>query len=245
MKHINNPVNEICKEVGQFFKQEFKSDLLVSLIYGSWAFGLNRESSDVDIVGICRKHNQKQFKETFDFVKELHNSYGLKLDYEVPYESKLLVDEPFLHRSLFGGGFERNNGQIIIQPIIKTNQFLSSEKMSMRLLLNALTTKNIYCAGNYKYYRDVRHMAFENCVGIFCSAWKLEKFTLNDFVDNLISWKGKKNQFYLGFEDNPLVRSYLKDTFRETLENLLKKGYLIKEKNKFYGGNIQWFREID
>lgn len=237
-------IDSIKKEIGEFYKKEFGKELLFVIVYGSWAFGLNNKNSDVDMVGICLRYTQKQMDNTISFVKDLHKRYKLEFDEEVPYENKLLATPDFMEKSICGNGFEKHSNGIKIQPIVKTKEFLSSNKLAMRLLLNALTTKNIFCGGDYKIYAKVREEAMKNCVRIFFSAWNINNTELNLFVKNLIEKKGKSGQFYLGFDNHPKVKRYLRHIFRRIFDSLLNENILKKKRDKFFINDIKWFKEI-
>ena len=242
---MDSRLNSIKKEIGGFYEKEFGKDLLFLIIYGSWAFGLNNKNSDVDVVGICSRYNKKQIKNTISFVKDLHRKYKLKFDEEVPYEKKLLATPNFVEKAIFGNGFKKDRDKIKIQAIFKTKEFLSSDEMAMRLLLNALTTKTVFCGGNYKLYKETKDKALKNSVRIFYSAWNIDATTLNFFVRSLIKRDGKTGQFYLGFDDNPKVERYLMNLFKRTFDSLYSEGYLSKRENKFFINDIKWFREIN
>lgn len=242
---MDKRIHKIKKEIKDFFNRTFKKDLLFLIIYGSWAFGLNNKNSDVDIVAVCSKYNKKQLQKVIFFVIDLHKKYGLELDEEVPYEKKLLVTEKFVEKAILGNGFKKTKKKIIIQPVVKTKNFLSSDEIAMRLFLNAITTKNIFCAGNKKYFKRIREEALKNSVRIFYSAWNIEKASTDYFVDNLISRKGKSGQWYVGFDNLPPVRKYLKKTFEKVFKSLTHKEYLKKIKNEFFINNIRWFEKIN
>ena len=237
-------INSIKKEIGDFYRKEFGKDLLFVIIYGSWAFGLNNKDSDIDMVGICLKYNREQMKNTIAFIKDVHRKYNLEFDEEVPYENKLLATPDFLEKAILGNGFEKNKNKIKIQSIVKTKKFLSSEKLAMRLLLNALTTKSIFCGGNCRIYGETKQKALKNCVRIFYNAWDVKGITLDDFVNNLIKRDSRTGQYYLGFDDNLKVKKYLKYTFKKIFDIVLKEGYLRKIKNRFYINNPKWFKKI-
>lgn len=239
-----NKLNTIKREIGNFYVKEFDKDLLFVIIYGSWAFGLNTEDSDIDVVGICLKYNKKQLRKTINFIKKIHKKYNLTFDEEVPYEKKLLATQDFMENAIRGNGFIKSNGNILIQPIVKTKEFLSSDNLAMRLLLNALTTKSIFCGGNYKIYQKIKERSLQNCVKIFYSAWNIQKISIESFVDNLIKRNGKSGQFYLGFDEHPIVRTYLLNTFTKTFGYLEKEGRLINIDGEYNIKDLQWFEEI-
>ncbi len=236
-------LSSIKEEIGNFYNSEFGEDLLFVIIYGSWAFGMNENCSDIDVVGVCSKHNSKQLENTISFIKTIHKKYNLALDEEVPYDRKVLVTGKFCENAINGKGFIKED-KIIIQPVVKNFEFLSSEKMAMRLFLNAITTKNIFCTGNYQVYSSIRHSALINCVRIFYSTWETNRLSVNDFVKNLISWRNKSGQEYLGFEDDIRVKSYLNDQFTKTFNFLEKEGYLTKDGGTYSIVNLRWFKEI-
>ena len=240
----DNVLNNIKKEITLFYEKTFKDDLLFVIIYGSWAFGLNEEKSDVDIVGVCKKFKEGQLENTIDFIKNLHKKYDLGFDEEIPYKNKVAVDMDFLKKASNGDGFIKEKQGIFIQPIVKSKEFLGSDKMAMRLLFNALTTKNIFCGGNMEYYVKAKKNALKNTVRIFYSAWKVNSLSLDEFVANLIEREGKTGQFYIGFEKEERVIHYLKETFKETFKELEVENKLVLNGQKYSIKNKEWFNEV-
>ncbi len=243
MKEIPLTLDVIKSEVGRFYEQELGGDLLFVIIYGSWAFGVNKKNSDVDMVGVCSRHTPGQLERTISFVKDIHLKYGLALDEEVPYHRKILVTEKFAGDAINGKGFVKR-GKIIIPPVVKTKHFLSSDKMAMRLFLNAITTQNVFCSGDYGYYQLLRETALRNCVRIFYSSWEADALSISDFVGNLINWQNRSGQEYIGFEDNPLIRGYLEEQFTSQFNLLEKEKFIVRKDGIYARGDLQWFKEI-
>ena len=238
-------ISDIQREIKEFYEKEYGSDLLFVIYYGSWVFGLNSDGSDLDIAAVCKKFNAKQLEETILFVKSLHSKYGLKLDEDIPYENKVVINSDFALKAIKGKGFARDFGKVIVQPIVKTREFLSSSNIAMRLFLNAIMTKNVFCGGDFEEFNKMREIALKESVRLFFSAWNVRKISLGKFVDNLIEFDNRTGQYYLGFENYSVVRNYLRDTYSQVFNLFVREGYLIKDGEEYIVGDGKWFKEIN
>lgn len=107
MKNLKN----IVFELRTFFEREFIGDYF-TIIYGSYAYGVNTSNSDLDFVTVSREFTQINLRNTLDFVFGLYEKYNLAFDDEVPHEKKILADYETLDKAIEGRGFERRDGGI-------------------------------------------------------------------------------------------------------------------------------------
>ncbi len=150
-------------------------------------------------------------------------------------KKKLLANYNTLDKAIERRGFERRNGRIFVPPVVKNKEFLHSDEIVMRLLLNAITSKNIFISGNRDYYSLKREQAIHNLVGFMYSIDNVNSFTITEFVQSLIGTPERQGEMYLGYKDKPVVRDYLTETFRNEFERLVRQDVLRYDiKNNSY-----------
>lgn len=235
-------LDDIIKEIKVFVKSEFR--YYFTIIYGSYPYGVNTSNSDLDFVTVCENFNDINLKNTLDFALNLYDRYELVIDDEVPHERKLLATYETIEKAIQGYGFEKRNGRIYVPPIVKTREFLESDKLVMRLLLNAITSKNIFVSGDKDYYLNMREKSLENMIGFMFSINDRDSFTIPEFVQSLIGTPERNGEMYLGYKDKPAVREYLAETFRRKFEKLTKGGIFKKEKERYYLLDHEWLNQL-
>src|SRR3989338_6018742 len=218
-------VEEIKCELSNFFKSELSEEYF-TIIYGSYAYGVNASNSDLDFVTVSRDFNQPNLRNTLEFVFDLYKRYNLAFDDEVPHEKKLLASYQTLDNAIGGRGFEKRDGRIYVPPVVKTKEFLHSNEIAMRLLLNSITGKNIFVSGDQGYYSQKRKQAVENMVGFIFSIDGVDSFTVREFVQSLIGPPERHGEMYLGYKDKPAVRTHLIETFGKEFKRLVNTGIL-------------------
>lgn len=85
---MENKLDLIINEIKQFVDKEFIGKDYFTIIYGSYAYKLNKKDSDLDMVTVCNSFSKQDIEKMVNFVKFIHRKYDLKIDYEVPYEKK-------------------------------------------------------------------------------------------------------------------------------------------------------------
>lgn len=229
----------ITPELKTFFDLEFCKEYF-TIIYGSYPYEANTPNSDLDFVTVTKNFNQNNLRNTLDFAFDLYRRYSLVFDDEVPHEKKLLADYATLDAAIAGKCFERRAGRIYVPPVVKTNVFLNSDEIVMRLLLNAITSKNIFVSGDKDYYFQKRQQAFENMIGFMFSINNVESFTIPEFVQSLIGTPDRCGEMYLGYKDKPAVRRYLAETFRTEFDKLVTNHVLKKKKGSYFLLDLSW-----
>lgn len=134
-----------------------------------------------------------------------------------PMKKKVLVSNKTVENGIRGKGFNKIRGKFYIPHVIKSKKFLNSDKILMRLMLNAMTTKNIFVTGNKKYYSKIRKEAFKNMVGIIFSARNVKSASPNEFVNLLMKDKDREDELYLGYKNIPVIRNDLIKNFKKVL----------------------------
>ena len=122
-------MNSLCVNFKNEMYNEFPNLDFGIIIYGSNIFNIN--SSDLDVCITGDNINNADREKITEKVIEFHHKYKLKIDQEVPYENKLIFSYQDIKNAIIDNPFE-NRGIISINPIIKTNEFLSSTEMKKR-----------------------------------------------------------------------------------------------------------------
>ncbi len=234
----------IKKEIKLFVENEFKNKVYFTIIYGSYAYGINKDYSDLDLITVCESFKQNQVERMTRFIVHLHKKYNLKIDSEVPYEKKLLVNIDLFEKGIKAQGFKIKNRKICIPMIVKTKEFLKSDKMIMRLALNAITSKNIFIAGDYNHYTKRREEALKNMIKIIFSTKGIEHVTLQKFVSFILGTGEESGELYLGYKNDVKIKEYLKRTFKMIFESLVRQKWMKKQGDIYIKNNNKWFNEI-
>jgi len=206
--------DNILSDIKKFVTNKFGKRMLITLVYGSAAYKMNNEKSDIDFFIVCDAYNEQELDEVVNFVIELHKKYNIALDNEVPFSRKVLFSKSDFEDAIEGGGFIIKEGKFTLPPVVKNKEFLDSSRMGKRLVLNALTSPNILIGGDREYYRQSSKKAFTNLVKIIYSAFNLKNIELEGFI-KLIMGKGKKSgENFLGYKNFRVVYDFLENNLR-------------------------------
>ena len=135
-------------------------DNMTMILYGSTVFGVT--TSDLDVCFVKNEElTQEQFTDLENMTRYFHKKNNLRIDEEVPYKSKLVYTNDFVEDTLTTSPFPYINGKYVIPPITKDKEYLSSEEMKKRLLLNILTVKNEVLCGNHELIKEYGYRAWE------------------------------------------------------------------------------------
>lgn len=234
----------IKKDLANFFEKEFAEKEFYALIYGSHAYGIESSTSDLDLICIVDTYDQRNMDNVINHVIDIHKTFNLNLDNEVPLRNKVLSSYNDISESLKGKGFEITKDNIYIPKIIKSKEFLDSKEISYRLLLNALTSKHIFITGNSEDYSKHRISSLNFITKLILLTNKKERVNISSFVDNLIyNNQGNEGELYLGYKNHSIIKKYLESTFEKHFLFLEKSGIATKT-NYDYEFNKNWIKSI-
>ncbi|MFE4516231.1 hypothetical protein ACFRMQ_18785 [Kitasatospora sp. NPDC056783] len=131
------------------------------LVYGSHADGSAHASSDLDLlfVGVEALPSERLQALTRSVIG-LHQRYGLGLDHEVSYTSKLHATVGEVEEAIALGGFTvTSEGEVTVDPVVAEPWFLDSRPFKLRLVLNALTVPHVFLGGDATTYERHRSRA--------------------------------------------------------------------------------------
>ncbi len=240
---MDGKFRKILCELKSFCESLFGKEYF-TIVYGSYVYGVATSNSDLDFVTVSRHFDGATLRKSVKFALSLYHKYNLAFDNEVPHEKKILVSYETLNNAIIGKGFQRKRLRIYVPPIIKTAEFLCSDKIAMRLLLNAITGKNFFVSGDRKYFYQKKEEAIENMIGFLFSIDAVNSFTISDFVLSLIGTPERSGEMYLGYKNKLVVREYLTETFKAKFEKLVIKKILQKSNGRYYLFDHEWLNRI-
>lgn len=227
-------LKRMVAELKRFLDETFKDNTFFAIIYGSYAEGVENESSDLDIMILCKYKNKKLIQKCIDFVIRLHKKNSLKLDNEVKYENKLVISFSFLERSILGEGFKIINNKFHIPPIVKTRKYLDSKELLLRFIHSVMVHNHIFITGNKKIYNLFRNAAIKSLMAVIISNKNKLKFTKDELVNSYI-WNGKSTgDFFLGYSDRECDYNYLSKIVSKSLGLLRRDGLVNYSKNYYH-----------
>lgn len=208
-------MNNICSAYCKLIKEKFFDKILSIIIYGSNIY--NENSSDLDVCLITNDNDEKLQKKIILETLKFHLEHNLKIDNEIPYRNKLIYTIDEIEETLNNPPFFEN-GKIVINDIIKDNEFLSSKEMKQRLLLNIFTTDHITIGENTKEY-ELR--AFRIIIDVITKYFGIDGKSEDEILDCMYNNKytGASGEMYLGYKKNHKEKEkYLRKRINEMLK---------------------------
>ena len=217
-------MNQLCKDFETEIFTTFPNLNLGIIIYGSNIFKANSSDLDVCIIGDnISEEDKKIIKEK---VIEFHNKHNLRIDQEVPYENKLIFSYQEIKEAIIDHPF-MEKGITLINPILKTKEFLASKEMRKRLIINILTTKHISINCNH-IIKTYEKKAWDLILKTIIEYSGLSKLTPDNILKNLYRdiYTGKEGEMFLGYKDNSIEKE------KHLIKNIKKALKRLKNKKK-------------
>ncbi|EEM44109.1 aminotransferase [Bacillus cereus] len=198
--------NQILNGMKEYINDE---NVLLTLVYGSQSWNnINKKDTDIDMMFIVKNTDNAFKNQLIQKFIQLNLSLQYKLDTEVPYDNKLVIDMKAIISAVEGQAFKTNN-IFIIPPIIKDELFLKSKDIQLRLILSALTTNPILLSGDVKLFVLIKHLAFVAILNIITNFFHFYSFTVHDLLEKLLTNGINSGEEYLGYKNNPIqIESY-------------------------------------
>jgi predicted nucleotidyltransferase len=168
-------------------------------VYGSHATGHAQDGSDIDVLIAIPEKDDAILIAFGTFLRALHIEYNLGLDDEVPYHNKIVVTYQDIEDVILLKPFITQSNNYVVRPIEKTEQFLTSDEMRLRLLFNALTTPHMHIAGSYQVYDGFKKQA-EKALTELALQLTSKSTTSNPIEVLLIGPDGEEGEMYLGYK---------------------------------------------
>ncbi|GAB7189015.1 hypothetical protein ATKI12_8846 [Kitasatospora sp. Ki12] len=169
-----------------------------ALAYGSHATATHRPGSDLDLLYTGGAPlTAERLADLVEQVKRLHRRHGLDLDDEVPYETKLYATLHQAEQAADGEGFTPGEGT---PATVRETAFLSTDSFRLRLVFNALTTPNVFLAGNPAAYRRHTVRAERTAARLAHTLHGAKKVTVGQAAEALLhAPDGRTGKDYLGY----------------------------------------------
>lgn len=215
-------MNSLCVNFKTEMYNEFPKLDFGIIIYGSNIFDIN--SSDLDVCIICDNISNDDKEKITKKVIEFHHKYNLKIDQEVPYENKLIFSYQDIKDAIIDNPFV-DRGIISINPIVKTNEFLSSIEMKKRLILNVLTTKHI-TINCKKIINEYEKKAWDVILNTIIENASLNDLSPENILKNLYRdvCTGNEGEMFLGYKNNNIKKEkHLVKQIKKALKRYKKK----------------------
>lgn len=195
------------------FDTHFEARQYFAVAYGSSAYGAAHAKSDLDIFIATESPNQHDRAVLTDLIIEAHTSHNLGLDDEVPYENKLVVSFDDVAQAIALTPFPSTENGRFVPPVVKSEEFLSSHPVRLRLLLNALTTPHLLIGGDEAIYAEFKAGA-ENAIVTLGTELSNSSSPSNEDILQvlLVGSRGESGEEYLGYKrDRAQIMDYLSE----------------------------------
>ncbi|MFC8044706.1 hypothetical protein [Nocardia sp. NPDC057353] len=174
------------------------------LAYGSQAVEPDSSLADLDIVLVGENRpGAAEMSDLVAAVSRIHEDFGLRVDTEVEYETKLFATYADIDHAVGLRCFPRSAGRLRPGPVITEIDWLNSSDFAQRLALNALTSAHLFLGGNVHRYRVDSARAERALILLVSSMLGTEAFGVYDAVQALTHGPdGTQGKDFLGYHRN-------------------------------------------
>ena len=238
-------LNNLVKKYISVVKNICKKDDPTIITYGSNVLGDKKADLDVCIIV---KNSKNYVKEIVGKSKSFFEKEGLMLDQEIPYENKLVYSYEEVDEILSDNIFINELGEFCVLDIIKSKEFLSSQHMHERLLLNILTTLHKVVMGDELYVSLCEKRAWEIIIEAVTYYFGLPYDTKPEKYMNILHKNPKtqsEGEWYLGYKSDAGMKDrYLLNKLKEYLPLFRAKKINLAENINPYYPSISMQRKI-
>lgn len=205
--------------------KEFFGLELTIIAYGSNCYG--NCNSDLDICIITEKDITNNIKlELINKTINYNIKNGIKIDEEIPYENKLVFSKKQFERLAMTSPFLKDDGKYHISDIEKSKEYLKSDIMQHRLVVNILTTEHIVLCGDEKFINYCADVAWKELIEALITYYSLStNIDEEDFIQYMYinPHTGAEGEYYLGYKKNyPNKEYHLRKSVKKYLDEYKK-----------------------
>lgn len=194
----------------------------VTCVYGSAVTNQNNHLSDIDFFVSAARFQRKNRANLSQFAADFHQQLGLGIDEEVPYENKIAIPYLELYSSARLHGLQIENGRVKIPQVVKSDEFLSSQKIRLRLVFNALTVPhdvNVALPA-FQLAKARAEKSLFLLAADLADQRGLNPTNVNNLMNSLLGdGQGNEGETYLGYKPNEPVLKHLDQILRKELRN--------------------------
>lgn len=204
------------------------------VFYGSYADNVDTDESDIDLFIANPTRDKELFIALENGVIDFHKEKNIPLDEEVPYSNKLLITFEELEMAASLNGMGMINNKFFVPTLKRTEEYLGSKQIKLRLIFNALS-KPHYVLKDNDYYRSTKDNVSESLFWLAVDLLDTPSFHINEIIDILFKGKNlRQGEEYLGYERYPKVIETIRGRINEEVSRLNKKrmiSYDIETRN--------------
>ncbi len=205
------PQEEVFKELAEELKT-YIGDKGALVYYGSPHKYFNKDT-DVDVCVFVPELSEDDKVQIGAVVERFHREKGLKLDLDMPYISKTAFSLEDLGALMQSAPFPVKDGVLEFTPVTMTREFLDSDKMRQRLLLNILTVPGVFIGGDLNFYQCLVSRGYDVLWKyLLMSDKNATELSLEELYERLtVPAQGAKYyKEFLGYDnDSPEQKEYL------------------------------------
>ncbi|MFJ4030180.1 hypothetical protein ACIPWF_22845 [Paenarthrobacter sp. NPDC089989] len=197
-----------------------------SLVYGSHAASKADANSDLDLLFVCPSEFGGEWDSLVNDVKQLHSDFGLVVDEEVSYENKLIASFYEVEAAIALDGFSRDRfNRPIASAVSAESEYLNSFRFKLRLILNSLTSPNIFLGGDSTQFGADSQAALDAVLELSLGSIPLGTgFCYSDLIKTLtVTEAGDTYKDYLGYRS----ATWLSQRLRPSFNRLVEQGRLV------------------
>jgi hypothetical protein len=186
-------------------KDYFRDRPYFGCAYGSYPSETAQANSDLDVFFATPDVTPDDISSLTEFIVKYHIDHALMQDEEVPYNNKLVVSYDDISQAVNLKGLSKENGKIIVPPIIKEASFLASLPVRYRLLFNALTSPHEFFGKDFGAYESFRAIAENQLVRVALDLLGLyDVVSVESLIESLFkNRQGEEGEMFLGYKRNP------------------------------------------
>lgn len=220
-------VKELIYRINEIVNIHKLSSDAFCVIYGSYPDGVAKDTSDLDIFIANNEYDQTLFNDLRKIVVGVHRKFNIPLDKEVSFRNKLLVTFNELEKAIRLNGMDMTDNRFIVPDLIKTELYLESEQIKLRLLFNALS-KPHYVLWKNDYYSLVKNKVIENLFWLAIDLLGTKQCKLDEIVAILFEDKNhRQGEKYLGYEPYPKIIQKIKENILNEAIRLNNNGAIV------------------
>jgi len=198
-KQINNISSKILNTLVLEIRAYFVNRDILVLIYGSFAIG--NTNSDLDVCLITDSYTKRDIAFLKNMLRDIHIKYNLKIDDEMPIESKGIYTYNDCKYIINNPPFKYRNGEFVVEDFSDDSYYLYSREAKNRLLLNIFIGRTNVLDGDvswFLFYKDKMIESFIICM--FISTHN-SPITISEFVYDMCKNPKTSREYkdYLGF----------------------------------------------
>lgn len=235
---------DLISDYSNRIQNAFPDDEPIVMLYGSCTE--NIVSSDFDVCVILHHYDEMIAQKISDITVSFHEDHRMKLDDEVPFSVKTVYSYFDIERLLLKPPYPVVRCRFKINPIIKTQEFLSSDEVKLRLLMYVLTANSQCILGNRKIIERYSTKAWKTLIRVVYSYTGNEFLSKNEFLECLYAnpFGEEEGEAYLGYKRSyKNLRKHLTSTICEMFEELVNDGSMEFSDGK-YLVSTSWLNEL-